>query len=77
MGLLQPLYQTCARAFLLKSSIHILLKYDHFAFPGAVPRTFIGSIVLAWVSTPIIRVAGLFARLPNKFDLQIIGEYFL
>ncbi|KAI3596152.1 glycosyltransferase family 22 protein [Moniliophthora roreri] len=47
-------------------------KYDHFTFPGAVPRTFIGSILLAWISTPVIQVASYFNLVHSKFDIQII-----
>ncbi|KAL7799132.1 glycosyltransferase family 22 protein [Trichoderma ceciliae] len=32
--------------------------YDHFTFPGAVPRTFVGSVMLAGVSQPLIALAG-------------------
>lgn len=32
--------------------------YDHFTFPGAVPRTFVGSVVLAGVSQPLVAVVG-------------------
>lgn len=30
------------------------LNYDHFSFPGAVPRTFVGALSLAGASWPII-----------------------
>ncbi|EJT76422.1 alpha-1,6-mannosyltransferase subunit [Gaeumannomyces tritici R3-111a-1] len=33
-------------------------SYDHFAFPGAVPRTFVGPVILAGVSQPLIALAG-------------------
>ncbi|KAI1765302.1 glycosyltransferase family 22 protein [Hypoxylon sp. FL1150] len=33
-------------------------RYDHFDFPGAVPRTFVGSIMLAGFSQPIIALVG-------------------
>ncbi|PPQ98171.1 hypothetical protein CVT26_003217 [Gymnopilus dilepis] len=49
-----------------------LHKYDHFTFPGAVPRTFIGSILLAWLSRPAIQVAALMGLYRDKSDLQII-----
>ncbi|KIJ96549.1 glycosyltransferase family 22 protein [Laccaria amethystina LaAM-08-1] len=49
-----------------------LHKYDHFTFPGAVPRTFIGSILLAWLSTPVIWLLTLVRVDPTKFELQII-----
>ncbi|KAL6878687.1 Alg9-like mannosyltransferase family domain-containing protein [Trichoderma novae-zelandiae] len=32
--------------------------YDHFAFPGAVPRTFVGAVLLAGVSQPLVALAG-------------------
>lgn len=32
--------------------------YDHFTFPGAVPRTFVGAIILAGVSQPLIALLG-------------------
>ncbi|KAH9924097.1 glycosyltransferase family 22 protein [Amylocystis lapponica] len=49
-----------------------LKHYDHFLFPGAVPRTFIGSVSLAWLSTPIIHLACRAGLVSDKFDLQII-----
>lgn len=32
--------------------------YDHFTFPGAVPRTFVGSVLLAGVSQPLVALVG-------------------
>ncbi|CAK7267202.1 Dol-P-Man:Man(7)GlcNAc(2)-PP-Dol alpha-1,6-mannosyltransferase [Sporothrix epigloea] len=31
--------------------------YDHFTFPGAVPRTFVGAVVLAGIGQPLIQLA--------------------
>ena len=33
-------------------------QYDHFDFPGAVPRTFVGPVLLAGISQPIIALVG-------------------
>lgn len=35
-----------------------LAAYDHFTFPGAVPRSFTGAVLLAGVSQPIVAVLG-------------------
>ncbi|KAF4340951.1 ECM39-like protein [Fusarium beomiforme] len=32
--------------------------YDHFTFPGAVPRTFLGSVLLAGLGQPIVALVG-------------------
>ncbi|PGH09083.1 alpha-1,6-mannosyltransferase [Blastomyces parvus] len=29
-------------------------QYDHFSFPGAVPRTFVGALIVAGISKPIL-----------------------
>ncbi|EKM61314.1 glycosyltransferase family 22 protein [Phanerochaete carnosa HHB-10118-sp] len=49
-----------------------LPKYDHFIFPGAVPRTFIGSALLAWISAPAIHLAHWFGLLSSKADIQVV-----
>ncbi|TPX08911.1 uncharacterized protein E0L32_009615 [Thyridium curvatum] len=33
-------------------------SYDHFTFPGAVPRTFVGAVLLAGLGQPIVAIAG-------------------
>jgi len=48
-----------------------LSKYDHNVFPGAVPRTFIGSLLLSILLKP---VHWLIAADETDFDLQIIAR---
>jgi alpha-1,6-mannosyltransferase len=43
-------------------------NYDHFTFPGAVPRTFVGAVVLAGVAKPFI-------WLFSVTDRQSLGIY--
>ena len=42
-------------------------QYDHMTFPGAVPRTFIGALLLAGFSRPFI-------WLNNDIDRQQLGK---
>ncbi|KAI0306185.1 Alg9-like mannosyltransferase family-domain-containing protein [Multifurca ochricompacta] len=49
-----------------------LWKFDHKVFPGAVPRSFVGSIILAWLSNHIVRLANHLSLITSKSDLQIV-----
>ncbi|GLB40722.1 putative alg9-like mannosyltransferase family protein [Lyophyllum shimeji] len=51
--------------------------YDHFTFPGAVPRTFVGSVLLSWLSEPVIALASRKGLVRAKPDLQIIARLVL
>ena len=52
-------------------------QFDHKVFAGAVPRSFLGSIVLAWLSNHVARLANDLSLITSKFDLQIVSSYSL
>ncbi|KAI9061200.1 glycosyltransferase family 22 protein [Trametes sanguinea] len=49
-----------------------LINYDHFVFPGAVPRTFIGSVLLAWISRVALAIASKLTPFHDKVDIQVM-----
>ncbi|KAF9514619.1 glycosyltransferase family 22 protein [Hydnum rufescens UP504] len=46
--------------------------YDHFIFPGVVPRSFIGSVILANISRPFLLGARTLGLLASKTSVQLI-----
>jgi alpha-1,6-mannosyltransferase len=42
-------------------------QFDHLSFPGAVPRSFAGALVLSTMSQPFVML------LDNKIDRQLLG----
>jgi alpha-1,6-mannosyltransferase len=53
-----------------RASLRFKTLFDHMTFPGAVPRTFIGSIVLATAAKPLAWLM----ELHNGDSLQMLGE---
>ena len=49
-------------------------QYDHFVFPGAVPRTFVGSVLLGTLARPAAYLANYLGAISSKADLQVVSE---
>ncbi|SPC65394.1 related to ALG12 - alpha-1,6-mannosyltransferase [Ustilago sp. UG-2017b] len=49
-----------------------LQRYDHQVFPGAVPRSFVGPILLAALSYPFILLSRLFGAVETSADVQSV-----
>lgn len=49
--------------------------YDHFTFPGPVPRTFVGAVVMAGLTRPLQIISNmLWSKGLDKFTFQIAGK---
>lgn len=50
---------------------------DHTTFSGPIPRTFLGSILIGFISSPLISFFKCIGLLHSKFGQQIIGQFSL
>lgn len=57
---------------------HLRAYYDHVDFPGAVPRTFLGSVVLAGLSQPFLALTkGKYGQFIVRAVLGLFNAYAL
>lgn len=54
------------------NAMDVCLQYDHLEYPGVVPRSFIGPIVVSTVSFPVVSLARLSGA--AKFASQLLGK---
>ncbi|KAF5359561.1 hypothetical protein D9756_003528 [Leucocoprinus leucothites] len=58
-------------------AIDKLKNFDHFVHSGPIPRTFLGSTLLACITYPFINIAAYLDLISSKADLQIIARLVL
>ncbi|KAF8577775.1 glycosyltransferase family 22 protein [Ramaria rubella] len=51
-----------------------LPNYDHFVFPGVVPRSFIGNLVLSLATATAAVVSKILHPLKSKYELQVLAR---
>jgi alpha-1,6-mannosyltransferase len=47
----------------------LMANYDHVSFPGSVPRTFVGALVLSGLSRPFV------GMMRDGVQMQLFGKY--
>ncbi|KAH9928344.1 Alg9-like mannosyltransferase family-domain-containing protein [Fomitopsis serialis] len=71
-ALLAP-YTKVEESFSLHATHDVLMYgYDHRVFPGAVPRTFIGNALLAWMTSAVAYLASPQGMFTQKADVQVL-----
>lgn len=62
---------------ILNYGVWDISKYDHFQFPGAVPRSFVGPLIIAGLTKPFTAISSIFGnrvRAPTQFEFQILAR---
>ena len=67
------LFETDVLSYQIHGVLLFVLQYDHWQFPGVVPRTFLGPIAVSALSFPFVAVANALGA--TKFTSQYIGKH--
>lgn len=61
---------------ILKYSIFDISQYDHFQYPGVVPRSFVGPLIIAYLTKPFVAIStwlnGPNDIPPTEFEAQLL-----
>jgi len=69
---IQAVHDILVHGIPTESAADFLAKnYDHVAFPGSVPRTFAGALVLSGLSRPWVGLLG------DMAQVQLLGEFYI
>lgn len=52
-----------------------LQKFDHFEFPGVVPRTFLGAFLVAMLTKTVLCGTSLLGHHLTKLEVMLAGKY--